>query len=193
MYEKELPQINALICIENEDFSETLYQYYSRSGASKTVCVQSKYHVASVVKETEFNFFLISQNLPDIDGIELYKSLMKYGRITREKPGVLLMDNPTQENVLRAREYGITNILVPPYTLHSISTRTKQALAIAAKPVIAKPKTIQMPAHISARATPALQQIMGKRRPAISERAAANMAHLSQVQQSRQQQRQMGR
>ncbi len=129
MYEKELPPIKVLICIGNDHISDPLYQYYSRSGAIRTVVAKNQGHINEALYDEDFDLILIEQNLPSINGFALYQNLLHRKKITQNKKALMFMDDPTQEAVLKARQLGLRTILIPPFTLQAVSDRTKQMFA----------------------------------------------------------------
>lgn len=129
MYEKELPPIKVLICIGNDHISDPLYQYYSRSGAIRTVVAKNQGHINEALYDEDFDLILIEQNLPSINGFALYQNLLHRKKITQNKKALMFMDDPTQEAVLKARKLGLRTILIPPFTLQAVSDRTKQMFA----------------------------------------------------------------
>lgn len=125
MYEKELPPIKALICIGNDHISNPIHEYIKRSGADKAIIATNAMQAMNEVYDEEFHFFLITQELPGEDGLDLYKRFKDKGLIKKSTRTIFLMENPSQDVVIKARKLGIENILIPPFTLQAISDRMK--------------------------------------------------------------------
>lgn len=137
MYEKELPPINALICVGNDHISGPIYEYIKRSGANKTTIATNSVAALNECYDEEYHFFLIAQELPGEDGLDLIEKMQKKGFINKKTRVILLMEAPNKENAVKARGLGIEHLLIPPFTLQKISDRMKTIY----KPLQKKPAT----------------------------------------------------
>ncbi|WND02731.1 hypothetical protein QGN29_14365 [Temperatibacter marinus] len=139
MYEKELPAIKALICIGNDHISHPIYEYIKRSGSVKTTIATNSLAAMNELYDEEYHFFLIAQELPDGDGLDLYKKMVDKGFITAQSRCIFLMENPSRNAAIKAAAMGIEHILVPPFSLKAVSDRMKTIYAS----VLEKPKPLK--------------------------------------------------
>ncbi len=126
MSELQLPPINALICMHNQQLSTPVFQYMSRFGARKVTIADSQMQVDYALKHDQYDFFLIEQNLPGISGIDLFEYLSICEKITDNTESMLCLDRPTQANVIRAKELGVRSIMIPPFSIKKIGTRLQK-------------------------------------------------------------------
>ncbi len=138
--QKDFSSINILIVEDNKVNQLLVKNMLKNFGFSKFDCAENGKTALEILKKNTYHLILMDIQMPEMDGYEITTEIRKnFPSPVRETPIIALTADASEKEKMRAREAGMNDYVVKPYTpeeLYSTMSRyIGQAMTEASAPI----------------------------------------------------------
>jgi signal transduction histidine kinase/CheY-like chemotaxis protein len=138
--QKDYSSINILIVEDNRVNQLLVKNMLKKFGFSKFDCAENGRTALEILKKNKYHLILMDIQMPEMDGYEITREIRtKFPSPVRETPIIALTADASEKEKMHAREAGMNDYVVKPYTPEELYTTMSRyignAMTEAAAPI----------------------------------------------------------
>ncbi|MEO8085316.1 MAG: tetratricopeptide repeat protein [Bacteroidota bacterium] len=138
--QKDFSSINILIVEDNKVNQLLVKNMLKKFGFTKFDCAENGKTALEILKKNNYHLILMDIQMPEMDGYEITQEIRKnFPSPVRETPIIALTADASEKEKMRAREAGMNDYVVKPYTPEELYTTMSRyignAMTEAAAPI----------------------------------------------------------
>jgi CheY-like chemotaxis protein len=126
-----LAKVNVLVADKDDRTALLVKQVLASLGFEKITHLQTADDALGMMKEQRFDLMLTERNLADRDGLDLVRSIRMQGdakQLKRDIPIIMLTARAEYDEVIAARDAGISEFVAKPFSVRSLSAPLVQTI-----------------------------------------------------------------
>ena len=120
-----------LLIVEDKNYSQALIEkYLQRIGFTKFLWAENGDAALDQLTIQTADLILSDRNMPDMNGVELFKNLQKDPNL-KDIPFILITGDNNEANVIKALKAGIRHYIVKPFTQKTLESKIREVLKLS--------------------------------------------------------------
>ena len=123
--EPRLRKFTILVVEDDRLMQKLIFDVLSKLGFGNIVKVSSGHAAIAIMDSQPIDFVICDWRMPGMDGIEFTKIVRGSAKIYALVPIVMLTGNAEKHHVVQARDAGVNEYLIKPFTVKDLCSRLK--------------------------------------------------------------------
>jgi DNA-binding response OmpR family regulator len=128
MVANELKALRVLIVDDEALIQRLVYNVLTKLGFRSITVANSGRQAINLVSKQSFDFIITDWRMEDMDGIELIRFIRTSSGVDSRVPIILLTGNTEARDVIEARDAGVTEYIIKPFSAEHLVRRIRAVI-----------------------------------------------------------------